>query len=267
MAKLSARQDKLHHEAMELVNSDRPLTLTEKEFILDNYKPYAEHNVKKLQAFFTPLELAIAATTEMPCPDEYTDGKVKILDLCAGIGMLSFAYYHYSGYDTRNVELVCVELTEEFARVGQRVLPEATWIVGDMFSLNAGEHTANHIDIDTDFDCFISNPPFSRFGPSEYVGRKGCYVTSQIGMKLALYGVMIVPKCNCPFEVSGVDSFREVENRDYEKFSKGAKLKFGPSCVDTEAVYDENDEPIQWDGVKVNTEIVIVDKVYTTVSA
>ena len=94
MAKISKRQLKLHQEALALVRSDKELSFGDKEFVLEHYKPHAEHNVTKTNAFFTPIELAMAATIEMPNPDEWAS-PVRILDLCAGIGMLSFAYYHH----------------------------------------------------------------------------------------------------------------------------------------------------------------------------
>ena len=119
MAKITKRKLKLHEEALDLVRLDRDLTMTEKEFVLENYKPYANHNVTETNAFFTPLELAMAATIEMPDPNEWAS-PVRIIDLCAGIGMLSFAYKHYSGYNTREVELVCVELEKNTSRSAKR---------------------------------------------------------------------------------------------------------------------------------------------------
>jgi hypothetical protein len=255
MAKLSTMNSKNHQQAMDLVNIERPLTMTEKEFVLANYKPHAEHDVRKLQAFFTPMELAIAATIEMPNPDEY-GRKIKVLDLCAGVGMLSFAYFHYSGMrlNTDNVELVCVEMTDEFIEVGKKVLPEATWIKADMFNLG------HSVEIDTDFDCFISNPPYSIMGKSQIlVGRRGAFLAGQIGMNFSEYGVMIILQNDCPFEYSGRDNYKETYNKDYQKVEDKALIRFAPSCVDTESVLDDNDEQVKWDGVKVKTEIVIVD--------
>ena len=178
MAKMSKTKLKLHQEAMSLVRSNKELTMQEKEFILEHYKPYADHNVTDTNAFFTPMVLAQSATIEMPNPDEY-DSPVRMLDLCAGVGMLSFAYYHYSGYDTRNVEIVCVELEEEYVEVGKRILPEATWIQGSIMDTTIFEELGK-------FDCFISNPPFMKLG--QY---KGTYTTSAIGMEKAKYGVIM----------------------------------------------------------------------------
>lgn len=244
MAKLAKNKLKLHNQALEMVRLiDRDLTMLEKEFILEHYKPYANHNVTETNAFFTPLELAMAATIEMPNPDEHSQ-PVRIIDLCAGIGMLSFAYKHYSGYRTDDVEIVCVELEEEYVEVGRKILPEATWI------------HASILDLDTvslgSFACFISNPPFMKLG--DY---KGTYTTSKVGMGLARYGVVIVPQCNCPFEYSGKNQYTEVENKEYKKFENAEHIKYSVSCIDTESIDD-----LKWDNVNVTTEVVTVDSFF-----
>ena len=249
MGKLSKTKHKLHNEALDLVRLDRLLTMPEKEFVIENYKPHAEHNVTETNAFFTPLHLAIATTVEMPNPNEY-DRPVRILDICAGIGLLSFAYYHYSGHRCSwdDVEMVCVELEPEYIEVGKKILPEATWIQGDIMDNDTLEKMG------TEFDCFISNPPFMKMG-----NYKGTYTVSTIGMKKAEYGVMIVPQCNCPFDYSGQPFYEPKHNRDYNKFEDAELIKFSASCVDTSEVLDDNDDPIQWDNVSVVTEIVIVE--------
>ncbi len=242
MAKITKRKLKLHDEALELVRLERDLTMTEKEFVLENYKPYATHNVTETNAFFTPLELAIAATAEMPAPYDY-ENNVKVIDLCAGIGMLSFAYYHYSGFRSDFIDLVCVELDAEYVEVGKKILPEATWIQGSIMDTELIESLGK-------FDGFISNPPFMKLG--DY---KGTYTTSKIGMSIAAYGVVIVPQRNCPFEYSGKNQFAKVNNRDYDKFLEAEGISYSASCIDTETIDD-----LKWDDVNVTTEVVIVDR-------
>ena len=242
MAKIAKNKLKLHNQSLELVRLERDLTMTEKEFVLENYKPYADHNVTKTNAFFTPVELAMAATVEMPAPYDFSR-PVRIIDLCAGVGMLSFAYYHYSGFNTSLVELVCVELTEEYVEVGKKILPEATWIHGSILDRDIMDGLGQ-------FDCFISNPPFVKLG-----NYKGTYTTSKIGMSIAAYGIVIVPQCNCPFEYSGKNQFTKVDNRDYDKFLEAEGISYSASCIDTETIDD-----LKWDDVNVTTEVVIVDR-------
>ena len=239
---MSKTKLKLHQETLSMVRSNKALTMTDKEFILEHYKPYADHNVTDTNAFFTPMVLAQAATIEMPNPDE-SDGPIRILDLCSGVGMLSFAYYHYSGYDTRNVEIVCVELEPEYVEVGKRILPEATWIQGSIMDTSIFEELGK-------FDCFVSNPPFMKLGMY-----KGTYTTSAIGMEVARYGVIIVPQNNCPFKYSGQNQYTEEYNRDYNKFEDKELIRFSVSCIDTDTIED-----LKWDDVNIITEVVIVEK-------
>ena len=88
---------------MDLVHSDKALTYEEKLFIIENFHEGAFTNNSELGAFFTPIGLARDFTI-----DACTGGSV--IDLCAGIGGLSFAMVHYMMYNTPR-EIVCVDQT------------------------------------------------------------------------------------------------------------------------------------------------------------
>src|ERR1700727_2619841 len=139
--KLTKQQGRKHSEAMALVDSDNPLTQEQKEFILDHYHPGCCHNTTVSGAFFTPRVVARDLAVM-----HGTRGK-RVVDLCAGIGQLAYAVFNQ--YWGEEIEMTCVEINPEYIKVGKRVLPEATWIQGDVFQVALGH-----------FDSAFSNPPF-----------------------------------------------------------------------------------------------------------
>ena len=62
------------------------------------------------------------------------------------------------------------------------------------------------------------------------------------------------------FIYSSNKPYEEVYNRDYDKFEDTELIRFSASCIDTKCIYDDNDDPVKWENVSVNTEIVIVEK-------
>lgn len=188
-------------------------------------------------AFFTPYGLARDTIMEI-------DNSLDIVDLCAGIGMLSFTALLHNTPKS----LTCVELNPEYAKVGKRILPEANWIVGDALS----------IDFDEKFDVCLSNPPFGVIKTGEY---KGCYTGSAFEYKIiekastiARHGVFIIPQLSSGFKLSGNKTFEVFETDVYKRFIKqtGIKLMNGAGC-DTTFYKDD------WHGVSPTCEIVICD--------
>ena len=188
--KLSKAQRKAHNQAEELLKKDE-LTFDEKYFVLENWLPGANHDIGSAGVFFTPREMAYNFCIEV--------SKGNIIDLCAGIGMLSFQLHRFH---QGNTKLTCIERNEEFVRVGKKVLPEATWICGDVLSEELVKSLGQ-------FDCAISNPPFGNIkshNPTKwlkYKGREFEYKVIEIGSYLARYGVFILPQTSCPFRISG----------------------------------------------------------------
>ncbi|GKW27128.1 hypothetical protein AB6D34_05125 [Pectobacterium brasiliense] len=142
MAKLTKKETKIHQQVLDLVYPDEPFTYDEKEFILQNCV------VGAIGAFFTPEMLSWDFIIDAGCTG-------RCIELCAGIGMLLFDQYQRN----RPEQITCVELNPEYVMIGQRVLPDAEWIVGDALQYSTNER----------YDVVYAHPPFGKIKTSEAV--------------------------------------------------------------------------------------------------
>jgi predicted RNA methylase len=237
LSKLTKPQIKAHQEACRILEKDR-LNDDEREFVVENWQESATHINSAAGAFFTPLELAQSFAVEIS-GSAATGGRV--IDLCAGIGVLALAAHWYN--QGRIGELVCVEKNPDYVAVGRKVLPEARWICGDVFDLpdDLGE-----------FTFAIANPPFGSGGPIKGVTLDLNVVAA--AAPLAEYGVFILPAQSVPFEYSGRPCYRETEPGAYRAFHQRTGIRLGPSCgIDCSFAKD------LWRGVAPNVEIAIAD--------
>lgn len=241
MARLTKVQAKRHTEALKLLEKET-LTFDEKLFVLENWREDATHINSVSGAFFTPQSLARDFAIEV--------SGARIIDLCAGIGSLAFAVSNR--YDFQHDPLkhiACVEINPDYVAVGRKIVPEATWILADVFSLPAG---LGH------FDVAISNPPFGRTKRTgktpRFTGREFEYAVIDIANDLAGDGVFIVPQASAPFEYSGKQYFRTKESEQYQRFHLQTSIALEPNCgIDTAACLSE------WKGVTPVVEIVLAD--------
>ena len=147
MTRVSSQHLRLHNECLERLKK-QSLTLSDKDFVIDHFNEGVGRVISTKGIFFTPPELAMAFCLEVIGH--------RVVDLCAGIGMLAYYYWHH-GHDPKlardKIELICIERNPDFVEVGKKILPEATWICEDItkpgFLTSLG-----------DFDMAISNPPF-----------------------------------------------------------------------------------------------------------
>lgn len=234
MTKLTKQQSKLHLQAMDLVHSDKVLTWDERKFILDNYFE-AQGQLNALAgAFFTPFDLARDLSIEV-------NGGGSIVDLCAGIGMLSFACEY------QRLDMTCVEFCPEYVVVGKRVMPSAHWIESDVFLADLGRYT-----------FAISNPPFGAIkGDSfsgRYTGGQFEYKVIELASRVAEYGVFILPQQSAPFRYSGVPCYRSEESDKCRKFREQTGIQMRSSCgIDTSGYVSA------WKGVSPICEVVCCD--------
>ncbi|QXJ25960.1 methyltransferase [Actinomadura graeca] len=245
MAALTRRQATRHLQACELVALERDLTDEEKWFVLERWQESATAASPVDGAFFTPLGLARDLSL-------HVHGE-RIIDLGAGIGRLCWQCRdvtpNSNGDSAR--QLVCIERNPAYAAVGRKILPQARWIVADIFevpALGLGR-----------FDCAIANPPFGRLprsgrrGPRYRGSRLELHVID-IAADLARQGVFLVPQDSAPFSYSGKQRYLDEPGPHYRRFTTETGIRLEPSIgIDTSG-YDR-----QWHSTPPPTEVVIAD--------
>lgn len=236
MAKLTKAEAKKHAEAEALLTHDT-LTHEDKLFIFEHWQESANHVNSAAGAFFTPLDYALDVALEIGRPG------ARVLDLCAGIGTLSYA----SSLRWTGLDITCVEINPAYVEVGERIVPEATWIEGSIFDLPDLGH----------FDVVLSNPPFGRIAGSGPAPRhKGAafeFKVMDIAADLADYGVFIFPAMSAPFRYSGAQYFDRSPGREYSKFEKDTGIR-----LDIGIGIDSTSYP-QFHGAPVRTEVCVTD--------
>lgn len=241
MAKLTKAEAKAHAQAVELLTKER-LTEDDKEFVFRNWNEGATHINGAAGAFFTPYDMAFDFAFDV--------GGARIIDLCAGIGMLSYAVHYRSRFGERVADITCIERNADYIAVGKKMLPEATWIHAD--ALDVLDMCLGH------FDYAISNPPFGNIKRTKnaprYTGKDFEFHIIDIASHLADYGVFIVPQMSAGFNYSGRQCYERQKEGKAVKFQELTGLHFDAGCgVDT-AFYKE-----EWKGVSPLCEIVCVD--------
>ncbi len=241
MAKLTKAQAKAHGQAVEILQQD-VLSWDDREFVYRNWNEGANHANGAAGAFFTPFDLAFDFAIDA--------GGGRVIDLCAGIGMLSYAINCRSRFAEAMPELVCVERNYDYVEVGKKLLPEAKWIHADVLDVLEMELGR--------FDTAISNPPFGNIKRSKnaprYTGKDFEFHVVDIAAHLADHGTFILPQGSSGFFYSGRQNYcRQTEGKAI-KFQELTGLHFDAGCgVDTSCFLNE------WKGVSPLCEIVCVE--------
>lgn len=232
MAKLTKQQAKWHREAQALLTQDT-LTEDEQDFVVQHWREDAEHINAETGAFFTPWDLALDLALHLT--------GTRIIDLCAGIGTLSLAYWRRTALERRwegaTLDIVCIEKNPAYVDVGRKILPEATWICADVLDPRTVAHLGH-------FDSVVSNPPFGRLprngqGP-RYTGAEFEFHVVDLGYTLADTGAFILPQQSCGFRYSGTtEGYRRDETPKYRRFAEqtGIDLDAGIGVDTTCEVY------------------------------
>lgn len=239
MSRLTKTQARLHEEAEELLSQDA-LSHDEKMFVIQHWQESATSVNSSAGAFFTPLGLATDFTIECGNPR-------SVIDLCAGIGTLSYALHRAQRDPGR---FVCVEMNPEYVRVGKKILPEANWVTSSIFApavLDLGR-----------FDLAISNPPFGQVkrdgNAPRYKGAEFEYHVIDLGAHMADYGAFILPQGSLGWSYSGKPHYQEESPQKHTRFQKQTGIDLEVGCGIDTTYYAED-----WHLVKVSVEIAIAD--------
>lgn len=241
MAKLTKAQRKAHDEAEAILKKDR-LTDDEREFVFRNWHEGANHINGAAGAFFTPFDLAA---------DFALDGVgSRVIDLCAGIGVLSYFIYHRVTYGGKLPEITCIEINPRYCEIGRKLLPEARWINADVFDWRDLE--LGH------FNIAVGNPPFGKVrrsanGP-RYRGAEFEFHVIDIAADIADHGAFIIPQQSASFQYSGRPYFERRTSGRGVDFSKATGFEMDAGVgIDTSIYRDE------WKDTSVICEIACFD--------
>lgn len=235
--KLSKRDLKDQKKIYDLIQSNDKFTHEELELIYEKFNEGYLQDVTENSAYFTPLDLAYDFAL-------FAGRQGIVVDMCAGIGVLSFAALTRDTYEKRIKKIVAIERNPVYYDIGKKLLPEVDWILGDIFDKGLWDSIKDKYG---KVDCVISNPPFGKVSKSDankdwlkYKGSEIDIASIEVAMANAEYVDMILPVGSCTFRYSGRPYYDERENRKIEKLKKDTGLDFYMSCtsIDT-SVYEQ----------------------------
>lgn len=226
MAKLTKKEAANHAKALEYLKQDI-LSEDQKEFVFNHYHEAATHINPVAGAFFTPLELAWEFG--LAAADEYPNRPESCIDLCAGIGVLTYQLVQRHPQH----EYVCVEINPDYVEIGKKLVPEATWICADVMDIETMLRLGH-------FDYAYSNPPFGNV-PSmtkkpgyRYSGNEAEYKVIDIASLISNVGTFILPQMSAGFAYSGVNQYQEKNSKKLEKFRADTGLELSSAIgIDT----------------------------------
>ena len=149
--RITKQQWQRHEAAVRLIESKGELSWPQVEYVLEHWQPAATNDLVKAGMFFTPMGMAwdIAAMHHL-----VGEGGSHI-DLCAGIGRLTYNWVRLHEHDKRPSRFVAVELNQRNVEIGRRILPMVEWVQADAFDLARMQRLGT-------FHIGVSNPPFNK---------------------------------------------------------------------------------------------------------
>lgn len=210
--------------------------------IYEELNPAICDNISENGVYWTPDSLAGDLSVFAPCYGH-------IVDVCGGIGMLSYRLLCRDHYEKNIQSLTIIELNPHFVELGKKLLPKANWICANVFDKKLWDDLVKDLP-DKRFDLMVSNPPFGidmnkkETSFLNYQGHRDLMAT-ELCLKYAKQGYYILPSGSVPFRFSGAPYHDDNPERYSQKLKKFIKdnraTPFAMVCdgVDTSIYKDE----------------------------
>lgn len=220
--KLSKAEIKLQKEVKAILEQE-DLSFEDQEYIYENFNAGAISDVTTHSAYFTPLDLAYDFAL-------FAGRSGVCVDMCAGIGVLSFCASVRDTYSRKIKQQICIERNPDYLAIGKKLLPDAEWILGDMFDESMWNDIINRYG---KIDSIVSNPPFGKVTKTDkdrswlkYQGADLDIAAIEIALKFADDVSMILPSGSVSFRYSGRPYYEDIDNRKINKLKKDTGLEF-----------------------------------------
>ena len=202
-------------------------TLTEEfiDHVYEEFNPAIIDNLTEGGVYFTPYRLAQDLAVFSP-------RRGHIVDMCAGIGMLSYRLKDMDSYDKKIKSITCIEYNPKFVEIGKKLVTsdriKINWICANAYDKSLWDDLVKDLP-DQRFDEFVSNPPFGvdqvKTIDSSWLNYKGSrdLMALEICLRYSKNGSFIVPTSSAPFSYSGRPYYEDKVDRWSQKFKKFVK--------------------------------------------
>lgn len=221
--KLTKAELKLQKEVKALIDSDKKLTEDEIEFIYEKFNPAYIGDITSHSAYFTPLDMAYDFAL-------FAGRYGVCVDMCAGIGMLTYAAKIRDSWEHNITHQICIERNPDYITIGKRLLPHVHWIQGDMFDEDMWKGIVKQYGR---IDSIVSNPPFGKVTKTDvdrswlkYQGADLDIASIEVALKFTNNVSMILPTGSVSFRYSGRPYYEDISNRKIDKLKKDTGLNF-----------------------------------------
>lgn len=173
----------------------------------------------------------------------------NVLDLCSGIGMLSYRLRCRDYYEKRIKSITCIEYNPHFVELGQKLLPGVNWICGNAFDKKLLDELVKDLPKNR-FDLVVSNPPFGvdpnkgDYSWLRYQGHRDL-MALEIALRYGRHAMFILPSGSVNFRYSAAPYFQDEPERYSQRLKKFIKdnkdIHFNMQCdgVDTSIYRDQ----------------------------